>query len=176
MSKDVKLSNNWTIRRFTKKNKLTWGSCILTSILMSQVKVIKIGHKYILSTFWGVLVAIICDIKIDVIVCELHCVKIFFVNLLHSQAVWLFDTWHTYASHLVVDVFIEFSKYIHWICEYLPGGCWGWIYCTYFCLKAVTLGGINQFVFLKIVKFCEKVLEHQNERFISDLVKFIMIM
>ena len=59
------------------------------------------------------LVTMIFDIKIDVIRCEPHCVNMFHVNLLHSQAVWLFDAWHIYVSHLVVNVFSEFSEYIH---------------------------------------------------------------
>ena len=70
----------------------------------------------------------------------------------------LFDAQHIHVSSLVVDVFREFSKYIDQICEYLSGGCCGWIYCTYYCLKVVTLDGINQFIWFhfKILKFCEK--------------------
>ena len=34
-----------------------------------------------------VLVAIICDGKIDVNICEPHCINLFFVNLLHSPHV-----------------------------------------------------------------------------------------
>ena len=74
-SKRCQLPNNKTPglwRRFTK-NKLTqWGSHIFMSILTSDMKVIKIGQKYFLWTFWGFLVSIICDIKIDVNMCEPH--------------------------------------------------------------------------------------------------------
>ena len=84
-----------------KKKKLTqWGL---------HMKVIKIGQEYCFEVFWWPS----CDIKIDNIMCEPHCVKIFSVNLHHSQAVWLFDTWHIHVSHLVMDVFSEFSEYIH---------------------------------------------------------------
>ena len=42
------------------------------------------GHqnwsKYFLCTFWGFLVTIICDIKIDINLCEPHYVNLFFVN------------------------------------------------------------------------------------------------
>ena len=63
----------------SQKKKLTqWGSQILTSILMSNMKVNKIAQKYFLWTFWGFLVTIICDIKIDVNMCEPHCVNLFF--------------------------------------------------------------------------------------------------
>ena len=33
------------------------------------MKVITISHKYFLWIFWEVLVSLICDIKIDVIMC-----------------------------------------------------------------------------------------------------------
>ena len=38
-----------------------------------------------------VLVTIICDIKIDISMCEPHYVNLFFVNLLHSPCVCPFD-------------------------------------------------------------------------------------
>ena len=53
------------------------------------------GHQnwskyFLLTDFLRVLITIICDTKIDLIVYETHCVKIFFMNL-HSPAVCLFD-------------------------------------------------------------------------------------
>ena len=48
---------------------------------MSNMKVTKIDQKYFLCTFFSFLVTIICDIKIDINMCEPH----FFVNFLHSQ-------------------------------------------------------------------------------------------
>ena len=63
-----------------KKIKLTqWGSQILTSILTSDMKVIKIAQKYFLWTFQVFLVTIICDVKIDVNICEPHCVNLIFL-------------------------------------------------------------------------------------------------
>ena len=59
---NVKKSNTWTMEE-VHKNKLTY---ILTSILTSHIKVIKIGQKYFLWTFSVFLVTIICDVKIDV--------------------------------------------------------------------------------------------------------------
>ena len=60
---------------------------------------------------------IMCDIKTDVIMCEPHCVKIIFVNLLSSQAVWIFDTWHIHVSHLVVMYLVNlvniFTEYVN---------------------------------------------------------------
>ena len=41
-------------------------------------KVIKIGQKYFLWTFWGLLMTIMCDIKIDVNMCEPRCVNLVF--------------------------------------------------------------------------------------------------
>ena len=107
MSKDVKLSKRCQIVKHldygggSQKNKLTqWGSQILTSILMSDMKVIEIAQKYFLWTFWGFLVTIICDVKIDVNICERHYVNFF---LWTSSIVQVFDfvtfdifltTWH----------------------------------------------------------------------------------
>ena len=45
------------------------------TILMSNIKVTKIGQKYFLSTFEGFLVIMICDVKIDVNICEPHYVN-----------------------------------------------------------------------------------------------------
>ena len=41
------------------------------------MKVTKIAQKYFLCTFWGFLVTIICDVKIDINICEPHYVNIF---------------------------------------------------------------------------------------------------
>ena len=69
--------------------------------LTSDMKVIKIAQKYFLWTFWGFLVTIICDIKIDVNIYEPHYVNLFF--LWTSSIVQVFDfltfdifftTWH----------------------------------------------------------------------------------
>ena len=58
-------------------------------ILMSHMKVVKISQKYFLWTFWVFLVTIICDVKIDINMCEPHYVNILFVNLI--SIVQLFD-------------------------------------------------------------------------------------
>ena len=47
------------------------------SSLMSNMKVTKIGQKYFLCTFCGFLVTIICDVKIDINMCESHYVNFF---------------------------------------------------------------------------------------------------
>ena len=44
-------------------------------ILMSNMKVTKIGQKYFLSTFWGLLVIMICDVKIYVNIFDPHYVN-----------------------------------------------------------------------------------------------------
>ena len=82
----------------SQKKKLTqWGSHILTSILMSNMKVTKIVPKHFLCPFWGFLVTIICDVKIDVIMCEPHYVNLFF--LWTSSIVCVFD-------FLTFDIFL----------------------------------------------------------------------
>ena len=48
---------------------------------------------------------IICNLKNDLIMLSL-----FFMNLLHSPAVWLFDIWHTVSNSLkYVFIFTEYS-------------------------------------------------------------------
>ena len=75
----------------------------MTSILMSNMKVTKIVQKHFLCTFWEFLVIIICDVKIDVNMCEPHYVNLFF--LWTSSIVHVFDfltfhiiltTWHLF--------------------------------------------------------------------------------
>ena len=87
-----------------KKIKLTqWGSQILTSILTSEMMVTKNPQIFIGSIFGAILMTFISDIKIDVNICEPHYVNfLFFVNLLLSQDVWLFDIWHLFdiLTHL----------------------------------------------------------------------------
>ena len=56
----------------------------MTSILMSHMKVIKIGQKHFMNVL-RVLITTICDIKIDVIMYEPHCVQLFFCEP-HSQS------------------------------------------------------------------------------------------
>ena len=113
----------------SQKKKLTsWGSHILMSILMSNMKVTKIAQKYFLWTFWGFLVTIICDIQIDVNICEPHCVNLFF--LWTSSIVQVFDfltfdifltTWHLFdtwlitwahGEHVQEHVFNEYCQYL----------------------------------------------------------------
>ena len=43
----------------------------------TNIKVTKISQKYILCTFWGFLVTIICDIRIDINIYEPHHVNLF---------------------------------------------------------------------------------------------------
>ena len=50
----------------------------------------NVDRKY----FWTILATFIFDIKIDVNMCEPHYANFFFfVNLLYSLGVWLFDIW-----------------------------------------------------------------------------------
>ena len=116
--KDVKLSKRCLMsksqthrlwRRFIKKNKLT-------SILTSNMKVTKIVQKHFLYPFWGFLVTIICDVKIDVNMWTSLCQNIFFVNLFHSLCVWLFDIWHLFdnlTSFWHFDIFWQFFSLNH---------------------------------------------------------------
>ena len=85
--------------RFTKKKLTQWGSQILTSILTSHMMVTKNPQNVHRNYFWAILLTFIFDIKIDINICEPHYVNLFFfVNLLHSLHVWLFDIWHLFDN------------------------------------------------------------------------------
>ena len=71
----------------------------------SNMKVTKIVQKHFLCPFWGFLVTIICDVKIDINMCEPHYVNLFF--LWTSSIVCVFDfltlgifltTWHLFDT------------------------------------------------------------------------------
>ena len=51
-------------------------------------------------TFWGVLIIIICGLKIGLIVCKSQYVKFLFMNLLHNPAAWLFNMWQIIGNSL----------------------------------------------------------------------------
>ena len=81
--------------------------------LMTDMKVIKTAQKYFLWTFWGFLVTILCDVKIDVNICEPHCVNFFFfVNLLHSLGVWFFDIWHIFDNLTSFDILKHYLNHL----------------------------------------------------------------
>ena len=107
--KDVKLSKRCQMsksqthglwRRFTKK--INWHNEVHTYWLQfwHQIwKSLKLVKNTFLWTFWGFLVSIIFDVKIDINMCESHYVSSFlFVNLLHSPCVWVFEIWHLFDN------------------------------------------------------------------------------
>ena len=69
------------------------------SILMSHMMVTKNPQYVHRKCFWTILVTFMFDVKIDINMCEPHYVNyFFFVNLLHSLCVWLFDIWHLFDN------------------------------------------------------------------------------
>ena len=115
---NVKKSNTQTMEEVHKKNKFTWsGSHILMSILTSNMKVTKIVQKHFVCTFWGFLVTIIYDIKIDISKCEPHYVNLFFLwtsSIVHVFDFLTFDifltTWHLFdnlTSFWQLDIFFD---------------------------------------------------------------------
>ena len=105
--KDVKLSKRCQMskiqiprlwRRFTKK--LNWHEVhrYWASILTSQMMVTKNPQNVHRKFFWAILMTFISDVKIDVNMCEPLMSIYFFVNLLHSPDVWLFDIWHLFDN------------------------------------------------------------------------------
>ena len=60
------------------------------SILTSNMKVTKIVQKHFLCPFGGFLVTIICDVKIDISMCEPHYVNLFFLFIFIYLFIYLF--------------------------------------------------------------------------------------
>ena len=134
LSKRCQMSKSQTIRlwrRFTKK--INWHNEVHTfwrQFLMSHMMVTKNPQKYVhRKCFW--------DNFGDLHIWHqnwLHyvwnplCQVMFVVNFLHSQVVWLFDTWYIHVFPLVVDIFSEFSEYIQWICECVLGDAFACIF------------------------------------------------
>ena len=65
--------------------------------------VTKIVQKHFLCTFWEFLLTIICDVKIDISMCEPHYVNLFFLwtsSIVHVFDFLTFDifliTWHLF--------------------------------------------------------------------------------
>ena len=54
----------------------------MSSILRWNMKIMENAQKHILWSFSRFSVTIICDLKIDLIVCEAHCLKFIFLFLL----------------------------------------------------------------------------------------------
>ena len=114
---------------------------------MSNMKVAKIVQRYFLSTFWGFLVTIICDVKIDITMCEPRYVNLFI--LWTSSIVNVFDfltfdifltTWHLFdnlTSFWQLDIFFDIwamgnvGKWVSWLIlkiemGHLGDGVHGW--------------------------------------------------
>ena len=86
-----------------KKKKLTqWGSHIFTSILMSHMMLTKNSQNVHRKYFWAILITFICDIKIDINMCEPHYVYLFF--LWTSSIVQVFD-------YLAIDIFLTINLF-----------------------------------------------------------------
>ena len=85
--------------KFTKNKLTSWGSHILTSILISHMMVTKNPQSVHRKYFWTILVTFIFDIKLDINICKPCYVNLlFFVNLLHGPEIWLL--WHLSIWHL----------------------------------------------------------------------------
>ena len=115
-------SNILTMEEVHTKNKFTqWCSHILMSIFTSSMKVTKIVQKHFLCTFWGFLVTIICDIKIDISMCEHHYVNLFFLwtsSIVHVFDFLTFDifltTWHLFNIFFITSHIFNFLTHGQW--------------------------------------------------------------
>ena len=93
-----------------KKKNTQWGSHIDVNFHITydgDQNTQNVHRKY----FWPILMTFICDVKIDVNMCEPHCVN-FVVNLLHSSNVWhLTSFWQFdifFTSFWQFDIFLTF--------------------------------------------------------------------
>ena len=97
----------------------------MTSILMSNIKVTKIVQKHFVCThfegFWSPSYVMS---KLTSICVNLIMSIFFFVNLLHSPCVWLFDIWHLFdnlTSFWQLDIFFDIwamgnvGKWVSWL-------------------------------------------------------------
>lgn len=82
-------SNTLTMHEAHKNFNLTeWGCIIIQSILRWHMRIIKIAQKHIIWTFWRFSVTTICEVKIDLTMCEPHDVKLNFYEP-HLQSRYL---------------------------------------------------------------------------------------
>ena len=95
---NVKKSNTWAMEEVHKKiNWHKWGSHILMSILTSHMMVTKNPQNVHRKCFWTILVTFIFDVKIDINMCEPHCVNLFFLWTSSIVCVFnFFDIWHLF--------------------------------------------------------------------------------
>ena len=104
---NVKKSNTWTMEEVHKEI-INWHNEVHTywhQILMSNMKVTKIGQKYFLCAFWRIFVTIICDVKINI--CEPHYVWISFL--------WTFSIVHVF-DFLTFDIFLTTFHHLTYCC------------------------------------------------------------
>ena len=106
-------SQKWALwMRFLKKG--IWHNEVQTlwGQFWPYINIILSPQKHILWTFWGVLMIIIFGPKNwpNYVWASLYQVP-FFMSLLHSPAVWLFDIWQIIGNSLKY----VFSEYIQWI-------------------------------------------------------------
>ena len=99
---------------------------------MSNMKVTKIVQKHFLCTFWGFLVTIICDIKIDINMCEPHYVNLCFcepppysmcLTFWHLTSFWQLDIfltdWHLFDN---LTSFLTYGQQDTWTMGHMGKG------------------------------------------------------
>ena len=133
MSKDVKLSKDVKCQKSKTDVKMS-KICQLSKIkylyidvnLMSHMKVIKIGQNTFYGHFEGFWWPSYVTSKSTSITVNLIMSISFFVNLLHSPAVWCFDIWHLCTIWHLIDILTSFLWDLHgshgehvWSCAYI---------------------------------------------------------
>ena len=63
------------------------------------------------KVFWPILMTFICDVKIEVNMCESHYINLFFfVNLLHSP--WFFKIWHLFDNLTSFGILTDYLNHL----------------------------------------------------------------
>ena len=90
------------------------------------MKVTKIVQKHFLCTLWGFLVTIICDVKIDINMCEPHYVNLFFLwtsSIVHVFDFLTFDifltAWHLFDN---LTFFLTYGQQDTWAMGHMGKG------------------------------------------------------
>ena len=115
---DVKKPNSYIMNEVHKNiNWTLWDSDIMKSILRLHMMITKTSqnvHKICFQVIW---MTFTCDLKIDLIKFKSPYVKFIFMNLMHSEAAWLFVFWHIihnwFLVHFLLAIFRHMTHYLN---------------------------------------------------------------
>ena len=121
--KDVKLTNVKKVKsldyREGSQNIINWHNKVYRYWCQVWHQIWR-SPKLLRNTFYAhfeeFLVTIICDIKIDVNMCEPHYVNLFFTWTFHSPGIWFFNNRHLFDNLTSFDILLP-----HHLCALTHG-------------------------------------------------------